>query len=148
MKSTFASTFRASLVLTALAFATACGDDAPNDTVDRLGVGAQCTSSDQCLQPDPPCDAAVSGCFNQVCLTAFKGGYCGIAQCTSNAMCPEGSACVAHEDGNNYCFRQCDTKDDCNANRDPDNEANCSSSVTYVEASTTGKACVPSSSGL
>lgn len=121
------------------------GDGGSGVPADQLGVGAQCTSSDQCLQPDPPCDAAVTGCFVQACLTQFKGGYCGIAECTSNAMCPEGSACVAHDDGHNYCFRLCDTKSDCNVNRDAANESNCSSSITFVEAATTGKACVPPS---
>ena len=53
-----------------------------------------------------------------------------------------------HDDGKNYCFRQCADKEECNANRNADVEANCVGSVTFVEASTQGKACEPSSSGL
>ena len=54
-------------------------------------------------------------------------------------------ACVAHDDGKNYCFRLCSTKEECNANRDAANEANCSSSITFVEGKTSSKACVPPS---
>jgi len=107
----------------------ACGNDA-----DSLGVGAQCTSTSQCNTK-----------VNETCLTQFKGGYCGLEGCTHDVDCPTGSACVAHTDGNNYCFRICSTKTDCNANRDPANEANCSSSVTFVDAQSSGKACIPPS---
>jgi hypothetical protein len=113
----------------AMMFAFACGDDA-----DDLGVGAQCTGDDQC-------DADTM----QTCL-AFKGGYCGIKGCLLDADCPDLSKCVAHDDGMNYCFRTCLDKAECNANRDAANEANCSSSVTFVEANTGLKACVPPSS--
>jgi hypothetical protein len=82
----------------------------------------------------------------QRCLTQFKGGYCGLQNCTSHAACPEGSACVVHEDGDRYCFRSCIDKAECNVNRTPDNESNCSSSVTYVDGDKSlGKACVPPS---
>ena len=105
----------------------ACGDDA-----DSLGVGAACSTSDDCND-------------EQTCL-AFKGGYCGVADCVGDDDCPVDSACVAHDDGNNYCFRLCSGKDDCNANRSEDDEANCSSSVTFVDASNDAKkACVPPS---
>jgi len=107
-----------------------CGDD----TADRLGIGAQCTSNDEC-------DDATS----QVCL-AFKGGYCGISGCVHDDDCPGSSACIAHVDGTNYCFRTCVDKPDCNANRDVENEANCSSSVTFVDGTMGRKACVPPSS--
>jgi len=130
-----------SLALMSLA---ACGDDDEN-AADRVGVGAMCTIMSDCLQPDPPCDGGV-GCFPQQCLTQFTGGYCGIQNCTGNVDCPEGSACVHHDDGINYCFRRCNDKAECNVNRDSSNESNCSSSVTFVEA-TSGKACVPPSSG-
>jgi hypothetical protein len=111
-----------------MAFAFACSDDA-----DDLGVGAQCTSNDEC-------DADT----NQTCL-AFKGGYCGLQGCTHDADCPDKSACIMHTDGINYCFRTCVDKVDCNANRDADNEANCSSSVTFVDGDMGRKACVPPS---
>lgn len=96
------------------------------------GVGAECTQNSDCTE---------SG---QICLS-FKGGYCGIKDCTGNSGCPTGSACVAHTDGSKYCFLQCTEKTQCNANRTTANEANCSASVTFVDAATTGKACVPPS---
>jgi Cys-rich repeat protein len=114
-----------------LLFATACGGD--DDTAaDRLGVGAECAKNTDCTE-------------GQSCL-AFKGGYCGIENCTENADCPEGSACVAHDDGHSYCFRTCAEKAECNRNRSADVESNCSSSITFVEKSASGKACVPPSS--
>ena len=55
-----------------------------------------------------------------------------------------------HDDGKNYCFRLCADKPECNLYRSPDTEANCTSKVDYVAADkdTTGKACVPPSSGI
>ena len=118
-----------------------CGDDDGGNAADRLGVGAQCSSDDDCLQ------SAVDGGISQTCLTQFKGGYCGVEDCSSAADCPMGSDCVAHDDGSNYCFRTCANKPECNLNRDLDNEANCSSSVDYVQTpkDATQKACVPPS---
>ena len=116
------------LAIVTMVFAFACGDDA-----DDLGVGAQCTTNDQC-------DAET----NQVCLQ-FKGGYCGLMGCAHDTDCPDKSACIMHDDGVNYCFRICVDKVDCNANRDVDNEANCSSSVTFVDGTMGRKACVPPS---
>jgi hypothetical protein len=107
----------------------ACGSDA-----DSLGVGAQCKATTDCNTD-----------LQEVCLTQFKGGYCGLAGCTHDVGCPADSACVAHSDGHNYCFRICADKAECNANRDPANEANCSSSVTFVDAAGARKACVPPS---
>jgi hypothetical protein len=115
-----------------LLLVSACGDDSTE--ADRLGVGAQCTSTDQCDTDT-----------HQQCLQ-FKGGYCGIQGCTGDADCPAASACIAHTDGMNYCFRICVEKVDCNANRDLENEANCSSSVTFVDGTMGRKACVPPSS--
>jgi len=107
----------------------ACGNDA-----DDLGVGAQCTMTNDCNQDDGA----------QTCLP-FKGGYCGLMGCTVDADCPEASACITHTDQVNYCFRICGDKPDCNANRDLENEANCSSSVDFVEGAMGRKACVPPS---
>jgi len=104
-----------------------------SDNADSLGVGAQCAMTSQCNTK-----------LHEVCLTQFKGGYCGLQGCAHDTDCPTDSACVMHTDGNNYCFRLCATKDDCNANRDPANEANCSSSVTFIDPQT-DKACVPPS---
>ena len=108
-----------------------CGDDA-----DSLGIGAQCTKNDQC-----------DGSTNQICLTQFKGGYCGLQGCVHDADCPASSACVAHTDGQQYCFRTCAQKTDCNANRDALNESNCSSTATLVDPPKDRKACVPPSGG-
>ena len=117
------------LAVMTMMFAFACGSDA-----DDLGVGAQCTANDQCPQ-DPKA---------QSCLM-FKGGYCGIKGCLHDTDCPDLSACIAHTDGMNYCFRICVDKPDCNANRDVENEANCSSNVTFVDGTMGRKACVPPS---
>ncbi len=107
----------------------ACDSDA-----DDLGVGAQCTMTDDCNQDDGA----------QTCLP-FKGGYCGLMGCAVDADCPEASACITHTDQVNYCFRICVDKPDCNANRDVENESNCSSSVDFVEGAMGRKACVPPS---
>ena len=117
------------LLLTAV---VACGDDGTE--ADRLGVGAQCAATDEC-NPD----------LALVCLPQFKGGYCGLQGCQSDADCPAASACIAHSDGANYCFRVCLDKVECNENRDVDNESNCSSSVTFVDPQDGRKACVPPS---
>ena len=118
------------LLLPAALAAGGCGD---NDTeADALGVGAECTTDEQCGA-------------EQSCL-AFKGGYCGLAGCSADLDCPENSRCVTHDDGENYCFRTCLDKTECNRNRSATQEANCSSSVVFVEADTTAKACVPPSS--
>lgn len=118
-----------SMVLGILTLASvgACGS--VNDANQR-GVGAQCASNADCSEA------------NQTCL-AFKGGYCGVRGCMQDSSCPPGSACIAHTDGMKYCFLVCDTKANCNANRTPDVEANCSSSVTFVEGAKGRKACVP-----
>lgn len=127
----------ASMAAAASFMTLACGDD--ENEADRLGVGAQCTV-------DLDCDQST---IAQVCLRQFKGGYCGVVDCKRNADCPEPSACVAHDDGESYCFRSCTDKLECNANRALENAANCASNVTYVEADgATGKACVPPSSGV
>jgi hypothetical protein len=120
------------LTITSLTF-VACSDENESD---QLGVGAQCASTEDCKNDDAP---------ELTCLTNFKGGYCGIASCTKDADCPDASACVAHDDGKNYCFRLCSAKADCNANRDASSESNCSSSITFVEGKTSSKACVPPS---
>jgi hypothetical protein len=117
------------LFTTALLLPAGCGDDDGTEA-DRLGIAAQCTKTEDCQE-------------NLECLTSFKGGYCGLAGCKKDADCPQGSACV-DEGGNTFCFRVCTDKTQCNANRKPDFEANCSSSVTFVEAQKL-KACVPPS---
>lgn len=137
---------RRTMTLTALGMLAlaACGDDSGGTPADRLGVGAECATNADCLQSHR------DGGLSEECLTQFKGGYCGIENCTGDGDCPEHSACVAHDDGKNYCFRLCADKPECNLYRSPDVESNCTSKVEYVggDKDTTGKACVPPSSGI
>lgn len=115
-----------------------CSDD--ETEADRVGVGAECTASAQCESPDEDIEL--------VCLTQFDGGYCGLEGCEGDVDCPDGSACVTHDDGNNYCFRLCEDKPECNVNRSADDEANCVGSITFVDPRNERKACEPPSSGL
>lgn len=128
---------RTAIIAALLLLTAACGGDDDGTEADRFGVGAQCTPSDEC-------DDDLEDDFDLICLTDFKGGYCGLEDCAEDLDCPEGSACVTHDDGINYCFRICLDKSECNVNRDVENEANCSSSVDFVEAVDV-KACVPPS---
>ena len=124
-------------------FILGCGDDDNGDEneADLVGIGAECTVDTDCLQPED--DAGLA----QECLTEFTGGYCGIKDCASNEDCPEGSACVDHDNGSEYCFRVCDNKPECNANRAEDVESNCSANIEFVDDTTPDgtKACVPPS---
>lgn len=122
-----------------------CGDDDDEGTeADQYGVGAECSVDADCDEYVP--DEDTGGSYELTCLTQFAGGYCGLDDCLANEDCPDGSACVAHDDGMNYCFRRCGNKSECNLNRGPDVESNCSANITFVEP-TSGKACVPPSSG-
>jgi hypothetical protein len=115
------------IVLISLLLALSCGTAAQSS-----GVGNECGDDDDCAD-------------DQACLP-FAGGYCGIADCDSDDACPDGSACVTAEDGSNYCFLLCNDKPECNVNRTVENESNCVSNITYVEAVNEGiKACVPPS---
>jgi len=118
-----------------------CGDNGATEA-DRIGVGAECTASVECESPDEEIELQ--------CLEQFKGGYCGLEGCTVDADCPDGSACVTHDDGTgleNYCFRVCLDKPECNQNRTEENWSNCSANVEFVEERNERKACVPPSSG-
>ena len=118
------------LSLLLLAATPAC-----NGGADAEGVGAQCAAQDDCAE-------------DQQCLTVFKGGYCGKEDCAADADCPDGSICVTHDNGKNYCFLTCVDKVDCNSNRDPEEESNCSASFTPVDGGNKNvKACIPPSSG-
>ncbi|MBW2456632.1 MAG: hypothetical protein JRI68_19090 [Deltaproteobacteria bacterium] len=138
LRLTILSLLSAPLVVFGLVAATGCddGDDDDGNSAVKLGVGAECAG-------DTDCDD------DQKCLS-FKGGYCGLEGCASDHECPSGSACVAHDDGSNYCFLVCDQKAECNVHRPVDSEANCSASIDFVDPNTTAnKACVPpSSSGV
>lgn len=120
------------------------GDDASE--ADRLGVAAECTEELDCPE------VLIKDAEVQLqCLTQFAGGYCAIQDCNSALDCPEGATCVAHDDGENYCFRECVDKAECNANRDPENEANCSANFNYADPADDKnglKACLPPSSGI
>lgn len=122
-----------------------CGDDSDDVEADRVGVGAACVNNSECKEFQ---EESETGEPALECLPQFTGGYCGLSDCAANEDCPEGSACVAHTDGTNYCFRMCIDKAECNENRPPDAESNCSANITFVEPGTPGKACVPPSSGL
>ena len=115
----------------------ACGSG--ETEADRLGVGAQCSSLGEC---------DTVGEIELECLTRFKGGYCGLEGCEGDVDCPDGSACVTHDDGTNYCFRICVDKPECNRYRAIDKEANCVGSITFVDPRNERKACEPPSSGL
>lgn len=120
-------------LITCVILVAACG----GSEADRLGIGAQCANNDEC-----------DGSTMQVCLTQFAGGYCGLQGCTHDTDCVEDSACIAHTDGQHYCFRTCIDKVDCNANRDVANESNCSANTTFVDGANGRKACIPPSSGI
>ncbi len=121
------------LVLAALPTTlTACGDD--GSEAQRVGVGAACAANADCAETAPMC-------------LPFKGGYCGVNNCETDAECPAGSACITHDDDVNDCFLLCDDKSVCNTHRTTENESNCGGSVTFVEADAHAgaKACVPPS---
>jgi len=112
-----------------------CGsDDDGLSEAQRHGVGAACKADSDCFVGDT----------KLVCLP-FKGGYCGLKGCHSSAECPPGSACIEHDDGKNYCFLRCAEKPECNYTRPADIEANCSSNITFADATKGSKACVPPS---
>jgi len=104
---------------------TACGTAA-----DKKGVAAECAADGDCQEQD------------QKCLTNFKGGYCGKADCKADSDCPSGALCITHTDKKNYCFRECKDKSECNANRSA-NPANCSANVILASGKKGKKACVP-----
>lgn len=126
----------ASALLILLCTAFACGDDDGEGLTpaQQHGVGAACEEDEDCFVGDT----------KLTCLP-FKGGYCGLADCTADSDCPAGSGCVAHDDGNNYCFLFCGDKPQCNYTRPVDIESNCVSSIDFVDGKKSNKACVPPS---
>jgi hypothetical protein len=116
-----------------------CGDDdadGSGNAAVRRGVGAACDDDSDCKN-------------DTVCLTEFKGGMCGIADCTASSQCPNGSVCVADPDfARNFCLLVCDAKSDCNVHRPVADEANCSSTLNEIESADGGagndpKVCRP-----
>jgi hypothetical protein len=110
-----------------------CGDSTSEAV--RRGVGAECNANLMCSEAD------------QVCLTEFKGGYCGRSACLHDADCPPGSACVTDDGQVNYCFLICLDKPECNVRRSLDNESSCTSSLTFVDGTMGRKVCRPPLSG-
>ncbi len=129
------------VLILALLSTVGCGDDDDDDASEAqlLGVGADCMASADCPVVRDANDQEVM----LECLV-FKGGYCGLTGCADDLDCPQGSACVAHDDGNNYCFLVCTDKPQCNWGRPVDAESNCSSNITFTDQQSGGlKACVP-----
>jgi hypothetical protein len=129
--------FRQSIVIVALlaiaASLPACGnDDDGLSPAQRHGVGAACSADSDCFVGD-----------TRLRCLPFKGGYCGLEGCQDNADCPPGSACVAHDDGHDYCFLLCGDKAECNYTRPVEIEANCSANITFTDGGKDSKACVP-----
>lgn len=126
----------------------ACGDDNDDTSseADLLGIGATCERDSDCAE----FEVEDGGVQQLHCLTQFTGGYCGLADCLASVDCPSGSICVAHDDGTNYCFGSCIVKTECNENRGPNEEANCSSNFVWAVPSDDNglKACIPPSSGI
>jgi hypothetical protein len=110
-----------------------CGSDA-SEAIKR-GVGSECSASVACTE------------MNQVCLTEFAGGYCGVSACTHDSDCPAGSACVTGDNQTNYCFLICADKPECNVRRSVANESNCTSSLSFVDGAMGRKVCRPPLSG-
>jgi hypothetical protein len=121
------------LGMAGLAMLGACSDG--GSEANRRGVGAECSKNTDCTEK------------GQTCLTAFKGGYCGVSPCAHDVDCPQGSACVTEDDGVNYCFLVCTDKAQCNDHRTADNESNCVSSLPFVEATMGRKVCRPPMGG-
>jgi len=115
----------------------AAGCDNGNSAVER-GIGAACADNSECQEA------------GQACLTEFRGGMCGIADCTSSSQCPSGSVCVADPDfSRNFCLLVCQVKADCNVHRPVEVEANCSSTLNQIDVPDGGtdpKVCRPPNS--
>lgn len=123
---------RIGLIVSLLLLPLACGGG--NEAI-RRGVGAECGPTLACSEAD------------QRCLTAFKGGYCGMSPCVHDTDCPTGSACVTESDGANYCFLICGDRPDCNRHRSVENESSCVSSLSFVDGAMGRKVCRPPLSG-
>jgi hypothetical protein len=113
----------------------ACGCGSGQNEANRRGVGAECAVSSDCTEK------------GQVCLTEFKGGYCGLSGCMHDTDCPQGSACVTSDNQLNYCFLVCANKTDCNLHRSAVDESDCTSSLTFVDGTMNRKVCRPPNSG-
>jgi hypothetical protein len=124
------------LVLGGSVVVVGCGDDDDEglSPAQQHGVGAACDADSDCFVGD-----------EKLRCLPFKGGYCGLEGCESSDDCPAGSGCVSHDDGKNYCFLLCAEKPECNYTRPIEIEANCSSNITFADATKNSKACIPPS---
>ncbi|MCU0654174.1 MAG: hypothetical protein MUF64_02420 [Polyangiaceae bacterium] len=94
------------------------------------GVGAGCAA-------DTDCSADLR------CITTLRGGYCGVRDCKDNAGCPGDARCVKQADGAAICMKSCGADSECSFCRASGFSASCTDQVTFLEAGTTGKVCVP-----
>ncbi|HTM46929.1 MAG TPA: hypothetical protein VL137_18360 [Polyangiaceae bacterium] len=115
----------------------ACSSGGGGNAAVQRGVGAACSTNADCPE------------MGQRCLTNFKGGMCGIADCTHSSQCPTGSVCVADPDfSRNFCLLVCSDKPDCNINRPVTYESNCTSTLNAIDHTDAGadpKVCRPPS---
>lgn len=135
---------RSATAIAGIVILSALGCSGGNEA-DRIGIASECGNDDDC-----PLVKIASEDVHLMCLTQFTAGYCAIEGCQRASDCPEGATCVAHDDGKEYCFRECSNKSECNANRSPDGEANCSANFDFKDPGdeVSGlKACIPPSSG-
>ena len=121
-------------IMCALVLAVVSGCGSNQNAANQAGIGAQCTMTSDCTTA------------GEICLTEFKGGYCGLTGCLHDTDCPQGSACVT-DNGANFCFLVCNTKTDCNLHRSSENESDCTSSLPFVDGDTNLKVCRPPNSG-
>lgn len=132
------------LAVVASSLGLACSDDDPTPTeAEQLELGAHCMN-------DAQCDLRAEGVdseFRPICLDGFEGGSCGLLRCGMHDECPEGSACIGHDDGFNYCFALCDETADCNRHRADDVAAVCMEGMRSIGPDL-GTVCVPPMSGL
>lgn len=101
----------------------------------KICVPGDCDVGEDCTE-DADCAAGLT------CVKDFNGGYCTVRDCTLNADCPADSLCV-NQGGTAFCAKTCAADSDCSFCRAYDVRGTCSSNVTFVEAGTTGSACVP-----
>lgn len=120
---------RFAIPLLAGLLASACNADDDRSEAERVGLGGGCQVDANCTQRAG--DAAEG--YDLTCFVDFDGGLCGIDQCDSGADCPEGSACVLHDNGQNHCFRLCSSDDECNVNRNADVPASCTTNAQFLQ---------------
>jgi hypothetical protein len=94
------------------------------------GIGADCGDANDCSS-------------DLECLSAFRGGYCGLSGCLVNDDCPDDALCVVASNGENHCYKPCSTASDCSFCRRDGLLGACTADVSFAEDGTTGSVCVP-----